>query len=141
MRPHSEATFEAYGCWPGDLAGLREAMPDEHLQALADLPWCLEHPELLVVHAGLQPDRSTARQLAALRARDGRNGRPPWLCDHGLTVPALPPDCERIVISGHRVVERVHDGPRRVLLDTGAGYGLRLSAWTWPERRVIDVAV
>src|SRR4051812_6416189 len=33
------------------LARLRGAMPERHRQFLSGLPWCVEHPQLLVVHA------------------------------------------------------------------------------------------
>ena len=62
----SAPTFASYGVPAGDLTGLQEAMPAGHRRFLADLPWVVEHPSYLLVHAGLLPDVPFAEQLYAL---------------------------------------------------------------------------
>ena len=121
------------------VADLRERMPVRHRAFLAGLPWCVEHPRYLVVHAGLT-DAPYAEQLQALRARDFQHMRPPWLHHRSLAKVPPPADCPVSVVSGHRVVPRVEflHGDRRVLVDTFGGEpGRPLSAVLLPERMVV----
>jgi serine/threonine protein phosphatase 1 len=130
-------TFSSYGVAYGDLAALKQAMPDEHKHFIAGLPWCVEHPDYLIVHAGLQPDRPYGEQLPDLRERDFSHNRPPWLCDRRLDDSPLPTDCDVTVISGHKRKSEVVFGDRRILLDTSGGSGGTLSAVLFPEREVV----
>lgn len=120
------------------LAELRDRMPERHRGFLVGLPWCIEHPQYLVVHAGLT-DQPYHEQLPVLRSRDFSNSRPRWLHDKKLTFAPPPADCPVVVVSGHTVVPQVefrHDN-RRILVDTFGGYGSVLSAVLLPEMTVV----
>jgi len=132
----AETTFQSYGVSPGDLEGLNRAIPEAHKELLINLPWCIEHPDYLIVHAGLLPDLPFARQLEILRARSFMASALPWLCDHWLAHVKGPEDCP-VVVSGHVPVEEVVQCDGRILLDTTGGFGGSLSAVLLPEGRVI----
>ena len=120
------------------LADLRNRMPERHRGFLAGLPWCVEHSQFLVVHAGLT-EQPYEEQLRVLRSRDFTNSRPPWLHEKKLTFAPPPAECPVVVVSGHTVVPKVefpHDG-RRILVDTFGGYGPMLSAVLLPEMMVV----
>lgn len=129
---------EVFGGVDALLADLRDRMPERHRGFLSGLPWCVEHPQYLVVHAGLT-ERPYAEQLRVLRGRDFGNSRPPWLHEKKLTFAPPPADCPVSVVSGHTVVPKVeflHDN-RRILVDTFGGYGSVLSAVLLPEMAVV----
>jgi serine/threonine protein phosphatase 1 len=134
------STFASYGVPFGDLRALGRAMPREHKQFLAGLPWAIEHPQYLIVHAGLVPDMPLAEQLTILRRRDFSMNRPPWLCDPALARSAVPRDCPLTMVSGHVRVSRVTFTDRRVLLDTTGGMAGDLSAVLLPEGKVVTSA-
>jgi serine/threonine protein phosphatase 1 len=99
-----EPTFRSYGVESCNLKELQKAMPQEHLDFLLDLPWCVEAEGHLIVHAGLLPDRPYGEQLKKLRNRELNPGQP-WLHEKWLVSPELPPDCESGAssrLSGHR---------------------------------------
>ena len=129
---------EVFGRVDALLADLRDRMPDRHQAFLAGLPWCVEHPQCLVVHAGLT-EQPYEEQLRVLRGRDFTNSRPPWLHDRKLTFAPPPADCPVVVVSGHTVVPKVEfpHGGRRILVDTFGGYGSVLSAVLLPEMTVL----
>ncbi|MCA8996578.1 MAG: metallophosphoesterase [Planctomycetaceae bacterium] len=133
----SEATFQSYGCEMGDLEALREAMPEDHRRFLADVPWCVEHPDFFFVHAGLDPNSSFEVQREILRARDFTLNRPQWLCSKSLPFEDPPKDCTHVVVSGHVKVPQVKLGRRRILTDTTGGEGGSLSCVLLPEGKVI----
>lgn len=120
------------------LADLRKRMPDRHKLFLAGLPWCVEHPQYLIVHAGLTAE-PYADQLEVLRRRDFTLGRPPWLHERKLARAELPEDCPLTVVSGHVVVPQVQflQGGRRILCDTFGGRGKVLSSVLLPEMKVV----
>jgi serine/threonine protein phosphatase 1 len=130
-----EFTFQSYGVKQGDLPGLRRAIPQEHLDFLLGLPWCVEAEGYLIVHAGLLPDRPYREQVKKLRSRELNPGQP-WLHEQRLVTPELPPDCPVTVVSGHVRYPEVVMTEKRILLDTTGGCGGRLSAVLLPERRV-----
>jgi serine/threonine protein phosphatase 1 len=130
-----EPTFESYGVEPGNLDGLQEAMPQEHLNFLFDLPWCVEAQGHLIVHAGLLPDMPYGQQMEKLRNRELNPGQP-WIHEQRLVTPELPPDCPVTVVSGHVRFPEVVMTEKRILLDTTGGRGGRLSGVLLPERRV-----
>jgi serine/threonine protein phosphatase 1 len=134
------STFASYGVPHGDLPALAAAMPAEHKAFLSALPWCVEHPQYLVVHAGLQPGVPYAAQLDALWRRDFTHNRPPWLCDPLLARSPVPADCPQTVVNGHVRVAAVSFGDRRVLVDTTGGTAGELSAVLLPERLVVTSA-
>ena len=133
----ARTTFESYGVADGDLDGLRHAMPEEHKRFIACLPWCVEHPDYLFVHAGLLSDQTYSEQISTLQKRDFDDDRPPWLCDRDLDDSPLPPDCDVTVVSGHKWKSEVIFRDQRILLDTSGGTGGKLSAVLLPEREVV----
>ncbi|MEW4526144.1 metallophosphoesterase [Maioricimonas sp. JC845] len=133
----ADTTFESYGAEFGNLDDLVARMPERHRELLSDLPWCVEHPEYLFVHAGLDPNQPLAMQLPVLRKRDYSLTRPPWLCSKSFADAEIPGDCHATVVSGHVPVESVYFGPKRILTDTTGGIGGDLSCVLLPEGRVI----
>ncbi|WP_437228701.1 metallophosphoesterase [Planctomicrobium sp. SH661] len=133
-----QTTFRSYGLEEfGDLAALRARVPESHQNLLANIPWCVEHPEYFFVHAGLDPAAPFELQRAILRERDFSLTRPQWLCSKGLTFQQPPRDCSRVVVSGHVRVPQVTLGPKRILVDTSGGEGGNLSCILLPENQVI----
>jgi serine/threonine protein phosphatase 1 len=132
------ATFRSYGVDEvGNLEKLAAAVPEEHRQLLACIPWCVEHPEYFFVHAGLDPNASFFLQQAVLRERDFSLTRPQWLCSKSLTFQEPPRDCTRVVVSGHTQVPHVTFGHKRILIDTSGGEGGTLSCVLLPENRIL----
>lgn len=134
----SETTFASYGVEHGDLDALRAALPPSHADLLAGLPWAIEHPEFLFVHAGLDPNTPFEMQLRILKQKDFTLNRPPWLCSKALVDADAPPGCPVAVVSGHVKVPEVRIAPKRILIDTTGGEGGDLSCVLLPERRVIS---
>lgn len=132
----AEPTFASYGVDFADLPGLREALPASHADFLAGLPWAVEHPQYLFVHAGLEPHTPFGMQLQILRARDFTLNRPYWLCSKSVD-DQPPPDCPVTVVSGHVYVPEVVFADRRILLDTSGGMGGELSCVLLPEQVVL----
>ncbi|MCA8982495.1 MAG: metallophosphoesterase [Planctomycetaceae bacterium] len=135
---NAQATFESYGVEFGDLEGLRQAMPVEQQQFLARLPWIVEHPQYLVVHAGLDPHTSCDMQVKILRQKDFTLNRPQWLCEKNYAEQDVPEDCEKTVISGHVWVPKVVMRRRKILCDTTGGVEGHLSAVLLPEMQVLN---
>lgn len=133
----SETTFASYGVAHGDLAGLHQAVPPRHQQLLAGLPWVVEHPRALFVHAGLDPNTPFAVQLRILHQKDFTLTRPQWLCSKSFVETDPPQDCPVPVVSGHVRVPEVQLRPRRILIDTTGGTEGELSCVLLPEKRVI----
>lgn len=134
----SESTFESYGVRHGDLAGLAEAIPQLHRDWLVNLPWVVEHPRCLFVHAGLDPNTPFAMQIRILQQRDFTLNRPPWLCAKTFVDTDPPQDCAVPVASGHVRVPTVQIRPKRILCDTSGGTSGPLSCVLLPERKVIS---
>ena len=133
----SQQTFASYGVEFGQLDELRDKLPEEHKQFLADLPWCVEHEDYFFVHAGLDPNMSFEVQRSILRERDFTLKRPPWLCSKTLTHAQTPHDCPFTIISGHVPVPEVRFSHRKILIDTTGGVDGDLSCVLLPEGRVI----
>ncbi len=136
----SHSTFASYGAEFGNLEALRGEVPQSHQHFLANLPWLIEHPEFLFVHAGLDPDADLATQLAILRERDFTLNRPTWLCSKSLINGRLPEGCYQTVVSGHVPVPEVQFFPKRMLIDTTGGVGGHLSCVLLPEAYVVTSA-
>lgn len=133
----AEETFASYGAEFGDLDALYDAMPPTHRDWLVGLPWIVEHPQYLFVHAGLDPNQPLAMQRAVLHERDFSLTRPPWLCSKTFVHAGVPDDCRQTVVSGHVPVPAVHFGDRRILVDTTGGVEGDLSCVLLPEQIVI----
>jgi len=134
---NSKETFLSYGAAFGDLDDLAAKVPVSHREFLSNLPWCVEHPQLLFVHAGIDPNMPFNVQLRILQERDFSLNRPQWLCEKSF-VPLDPPaDCPFTVVSGHVKVDEAVIRPRRILVDTTGGDSGDLSCVLMPEKRVI----
>ncbi len=133
----AHTTFESYGAEFGDMPALLHAIPELHRQFYSQLPWCVEHPDYLFVHAGLETHQPYAMQLGILRARDFSLTRPPWLCSHTL-LDSVPADAPVTVVSGHVYVPEVRFGDRRLLVDTTGGIDGELSCVLLPENIVLN---
>jgi len=121
-----------------DAAELLVKMPQSHKDFLANLPWVVEHSDFVFVHAGLKADEPYEQQMAKLRTRDATLFKPPWLHDTVLAW-AIPPDTNKVIVSGHTILDRPIVTDRRILLDCGCGYGGFLTACLLPERLLIQV--
>lgn len=111
---------------------------DLWLERIAAWPLVIEEPDLLIVHAGLEPGvadpaRMNPRVLQTIRTWDGRGAEldrqgvdPPWFeC-------VEPP---KTVVFGHWAERGLVDRPRFKGLDTGCVYGRELTAWCPEEKR------
>ncbi|MDB4614131.1 metallophosphoesterase [bacterium] len=133
----SETTFESYGAQFGDLDELRSKMPEHHKQLISILPWCVEHPKYLFVHAGLDPNMPFEMQLRILRAKDLSLNRPQWLCSKSYVTSNVPMDCPVTVVAGHVKVPEVDFQNKKILIDTTGGTEGDLSCVLLPENQVI----
>lgn len=134
---NSQSTFTSYGAEVGNLEDLASKIPPKHREFLSSLPWCVEHPQLLFVHAGLDPTMPFNVQLRILHEKDFTLNRPQWLCEKLFVHPDPPPDCPLTVVSGHVKVPSVVVRPRRILVDTTGGEKGDLSCLLMPERHLI----
>ena len=135
---NSETTFKSYGAASGDLADLASQVPETHREFLTSLPWCVEHPQLLFVHAGLDPNLPFQVQLRILQQKDFSLNRPQWLCEKSFVHADPPADCPLTLVSGHVKVDEAVIRPRRILVDTTGGDSGDLSCVLMPERTVIS---
>jgi serine/threonine protein phosphatase 1 len=135
---NAETTFASYGAEVGNLKQLNEKVPDSHRDLLTNLPWCVEHPQLLFVHAGLDPNAPFAMQLRILQQRDFTLNRPQWLCEKSFVESDPPRDCPLTVVSGHVKVDQVVLRPKRILVDTTGGSEGDLSCVLMPEKQIIS---
>jgi serine/threonine protein phosphatase 1 len=129
-------TLTSYGA--RGAAELAEKIPAAHKEFLVNLPWAVEHPDYLFVHAGLDPGEPFQEQLEQLKARDTTAFKPKWLHDTDLAW-SVPQDTEKAVVSGHTILRQPVVTERRILLDTGAGCGGSLTVILLPERVLLQV--
>lgn len=130
-------------CLGGIVAGSvrsRSGGSPRHKEFITNLPWVVEHPQIICVHAGLDANAPTDMQLRILRQRDFTLNRPQWLCSKSFVESDPPADCPATVVSGHVRVPSVVMRPKRILLDTTGGTEGDLSAVLLPERKVITSA-
>lgn len=133
----AEATLSSYGVADGNLEDLISRLPNLHRELVSGLPWCVEHPQYLFVHAGIDPHLPLSPQLKALKARAQTVGRVPWLTSKRLAQADPPSDCRMTVVSGHLLVPQVQFRERRILVATTDGLHGALSAALLPERTAI----
>jgi serine/threonine protein phosphatase 1 len=136
----AEPTLSSYGVEGNDLAALAEKMPSTHRELLPNLPWVVEHPQYLFVHAGLDPNTPFEVQLRILQKKDFTLNRPQWLCSKSFVELDPPNDCPVAVVSGHVRVPNVQFRPKRILIDTTGGLEGDLSCVLLPEKKVITSA-
>lgn len=146
-------TFESYigrepraATWEADIAELRRQMPARHRAFLSALPWVVEAPRHLFLHAGLSPelDASARDQLRALHARQWSRALSPvagtltdtkwqdeypvWLgADKGLSANPLP-YAGKTQVTGHVAVPQPDANDVRIRLDTTGGLSEPLTA-------------
>ncbi len=100
---------------PSDVQAMaQEAVPQEHLNFLDDLPLTFETDDLLFVHAGIKP----GIPLVAQDAEDLiwiRDGFLDDQTDHG-----------KLIVHGHTALEAPQHFGNRIDLDGGAGFGRAL---------------
>lgn len=133
----SQETFASYNAEYGNLEHLRSQLPEAHAQLLGNLPWVVEHPTFLFVHAGLDPLQPYSVQIGILRQRDYSLNRPLWLCEKSIVDKDPPQDCPKVVVSGHVKYPKVEFRKRRILCDTTGGQEGELSCVLLPEARVM----
>jgi serine/threonine protein phosphatase 1 len=134
----SDKTFHSYGVEHGDIETLQRTIPASHRDLIKNLPWVVEHPRFLFVHAGLDRNTPFPVQLRILQQRDFTLNRPQWLCSKTFVDTDPPDDCPVPVVSGHVRVAGVQMRPKRILIDTTGGIGGELSCVLLPERKVLS---
>ncbi len=134
----TESTFRSWGAPYGDLDALREAIPPKQLQLMRDLPWCIEHPQFLFVHAGLDRNLPFETQLRILRQRDYSLTHPPWLYSKDFIHAGAPLDSPVPIVIGHVPMPRVQFSNGMICTDTGGGSSGELSCVLLPEGDVIQ---
>ena len=127
-------TLASYGVNVADLssvdeihAAARATVPQTHLKFLSELPYHHLDGDVLFVHAGVRPDvpltAQTDDDLCWIRDPFLSYRKPhPWLVVHGHTPEEHP----------------THHG-NRVCLDTGAGYGHKLSVGVFEDGDVFSL--
>lgn len=133
----SAATLRSYGAADGD--ELLAAMPEPHREFFRRLPWVANHPDYLFIHCGLDPFDPLDEQLRRLRERDATIYKPKWLHDDRLSHVGHGHQTGKLIVAGHAISPDVRViGNSKVLIDTGCGYGGRLTALLLPEGRIVQ---
>jgi serine/threonine protein phosphatase 1 len=132
-----ETTFRSYGVEPFDFESLARAVPEDHARLLSAMPWVVEHPGVICVHAGLTRELPTSTQLKILRERDFTLHRPAWLCRQDLGQSVAPADCRVPVASGHVARPKPYVDSTRILLDCTGGEGGELTGLLLPEYELV----
>lgn len=128
-RVGGDTTLASYGVRTGGfrsrraiLEDARAAVPESHTRFLASLPMFHAAPEILFVHAGIRPGVPVTLQdptdLMWIREEFLVDTR-----DHG-----------SLIVHGHTPVEDARNYGNRVNLDTGAGFGRKLSVAVFEGR-------
>lgn len=94
----------------------RAAIPEDHIAFLTSLPMIHQTEQAVFVHAGIDPERSLNDQ----RKEDLIWIRQPFLEDAR--------DFGALIVHGHTPVRDIDFPGNRINIDTGAGYGRRLTA-------------
>ena len=136
----ADTTFNSYGIQLPDISALREALPEEHAALLSSLPWRVEHPFYLFVHAGLDPVLPFDLQLQILRQPDYSLGQPSWLFSKTFIRGPVPHECPVTVVQGHVPLREVYFGDQIIGTDTTGGVEGDLSCVLLPENIVLTSA-
>jgi len=121
-------TLASYGVHePYDRHALRK-IPDEHCRFFEELLTCWEDDNYIYVHAGLQPGVHLSQQPREwlLWAREDYLGS-----DYDFGKP---------VVSGHTPCRQPRVEKNKLIIDTGAVYGGRLTCLVLPDREFVQVA-
>lgn len=121
-----------------DGAELLAKMPDTHKQFLASLPWLVGHPGYLFVHCGFDPHETLEVQIEELKKRDPTIFKPKWLHKDALGYVGNSHQTDKTIITGHLNQRSVMAFDNRVMIDTGAGYGGKLTALLLPEMEYVQ---
>lgn len=113
----------------------------EAIEYFRTLPLWLDLPEVLVVHAGVDPfillEETDPKLIMGVNSRNGVgfDGLSPWWFDDTRLLLAKP------VVFGHHVFPEVARGMRGNVwgINTGAGYGEPLTGLLLPEFRIVSV--
>lgn len=140
QEPLAKGAVPAHG--PIHLRVARELSPEDW-GVLTSLPLFLRMPEqsIVVVHAGLVPGVALEAQEADLlmNMRTLRpNGTGSRRAEDGVLWGSCWPGPE-LVIFGHHATAGLQRHPHAIGLDTGCVYGGQLSAYVWPEDRIVSV--
>lgn len=124
------ATLHSYGLSPAlPSEAYAACLPPDHLQFLLELELFVALPELLCVHAGVNPrkplEEQTEEELLWIRQE---------FIFHPHSLPYT-------VIFGHTPQRTVlYDLPYKVGIDTGLVYGGQLTCLEWAEKKLYQVA-
>lgn len=113
----------------------------EAIEYFRALPLWLDLPEVLVVHAGIDPilllEETDPKLIMGVNSRNrvGFDGLSPWWFDDTRLLFSKP------VVFGHHVFPNVARGVRGNVwgINTGAGYGAPLTGLLLPEFRIVSV--
>ena len=129
-------TLHSYGCWP-DASSATRRIPEAHVEFLRGLALSFLgqglspdlSPDILCVHAGIDPSRSLVDQQAEHLL---------WIRQEFIDNPHSLP-CT--VVYGHTPQPEVRFHlPYKVGIDTGLVYGGRLSCLEWTDKVLYQVA-
>jgi hypothetical protein len=118
-------------------------LAERHWDFLSGLPFYIRLPEagIVVVHAGLEPaveleeqDTEVMMNIRSIRPDGSWSGAN----DDGVPWSSLWPGPDEVVF-GHNASRGLQRRPFAAGLDTGCVYGKSLTAYLWPERRLVSV--
>ncbi len=132
MRGHRTELFLANGGWEtlrsfGLTLETLHQLPEPYLEFLRSLPLYHETEDYIFVHAGLKP----GLPLASQQERDLL-----WIRDEFIYSRW---DFGKTVVFGHTPFAQPLEQPGLIGIDTGAGFGLRLTCLKLPEKEFITV--
>ena len=133
----SEKTFKAFAVEQGNQIGLSQKFPEKFKEFYRKLPWVIEHPDYLFVHAGMPSYIPWNESISMLKLRDLRLDRPPWMCSRHLKI--APEFAEKMIISGHYHVEKIIFNKNHILIDTSGGHNKHISAIWLPEMKTFTI--
>ncbi len=104
---------------------------DRYLQFIASWPYYLELETCLVVHAGIDPQKSLQEQKreTLVSVRQLANGKP-WYESY---------TASKLIVHGHWAQQGVVMRDNVIGLDSGCVYGRELTALVLPERECVSV--
>jgi len=121
-------TLASYGIKPPYDRPALAAIPADHLRFYDDLLTCWEDEQAIYVHAGLQPGVHLSQQSREWLL---------WARDNYL---ASGHDFGKPVVSGHTPCQVPLQDAHKIVIDTGAVYGGRLTCLVLPDLEFIQVA-
>ncbi|KAJ6249999.1 hypothetical protein M0813_16685 [Anaeramoeba flamelloides] len=127
----SDSTFDSYNVPYSDNVKFQEVLPTKHKHFFRSLPWCVEHPDYIFVHAGIGYEETS---LEKIKKQDLSDPRPTWLCDRlHLEAPKL---FNKTIVSGHYGFSEVIFRKNRIINDTTAGETPYITAVLLPDNKV-----